>query len=150
MFRLFGLRGEKVENVSGNSRKAQTGMSMAELLIVVCVLGILACISIPIFLNQKDKTTIAVTKANLEVMRSGLNQYAARNNSNLYPTGGMNYFDFRTTVPETNLPPLESGAKIVSGSFLYTSDGITYSLRATSTNRTSARFVATPRGIVKQ
>ncbi len=119
---------------------------MVELMIVICIIGILAAISIPLFLEQKDKALIGVTKANLNAMRSGLTQYTIRNPDNLYPIGNLHYFDFRTTVPEANLPPLESDAKIVSSSFYYSSDGTTYTLRVTSTNRTAVRFSASPRG----
>jgi prepilin-type N-terminal cleavage/methylation domain-containing protein len=130
--------------------KPPSGFSMAELLIVICVIGILSSVAIPIFLEQKDKAIIGVTKANLSAMRAGLTQYTIRRADNLYPIGELNYFDFRTAVPEANLPPLETGAKILSGSFNYSSDGATYTLLVTSTNRTGVRFRASQRGIFRE
>jgi type II secretory pathway pseudopilin PulG len=123
---------------------------MAELLIVISIIGILAAISIPLFLDQKDKALIGVTRANLNAMRSGLTQYTIRNPDNLYPIGNLHYFDFRTTVPEANLPPLEAAAKIVSSSFYYSSEGTIYTIQVTSTNRTAVRFSASPRGILRE
>jgi prepilin-type N-terminal cleavage/methylation domain-containing protein len=139
-----------MDNMIPISREKNAGFTAIEILIVVCIIGILSSIAIPIFLDQKDKAIIGVTKANMEVMRSGLSQYAAGNSNNLYPSGNLHYIDFRTTVPGTNLPPLESEAKILSGSFLYSSDGTTYYLQATSTNRSTTHFTASPSGVIRQ
>jgi len=136
-----------MEKVIVAFRKKHAGFTAIEVLIVVCVIGILACIAIPGFLDQKDKSILGVTKANLEVMRSGLSQYAAQNSNNAYPNGNLNYFDFLIQVPGTNLPPIESDAKIVSGSFLYSGNGITYYMEAASTNRSFDRFRVSPAGI---
>ncbi|MDF1536412.1 MAG: prepilin-type N-terminal cleavage/methylation domain-containing protein [bacterium] len=137
-------------NQGSSPRKRSAGFSMAELLIVLSVIGILAAISIPIFLEQKDKAIIGVTKANLDAMRTGLTRHTIRTSDNLYPVGELHYFDFRATVPEANLPPLETEAKILTGSFNYSSDGAAYTLQVTSTNRTAARFRASQAGIVRE
>lgn len=134
-------------NMTIVSGRKTAGFSTIEILIVVCIVGILSCIAIPIFLEQKDQAIVGVTQANMETMRSGLSHYAARNPSNLYPTGSFNYLDFRNIIPETHLPPLEADAKIVSGSFLYSSDGTFYYLQATSTSLITARFTASPMGV---
>jgi prepilin-type N-terminal cleavage/methylation domain-containing protein len=131
-------------------RKESSGFSMAELLIVVSVIGILAAISIPLYLDQKDKTIIGVTQANLNAMRAGLMQYTVHSSDNRYPVGNLHYFAFRTVVPEANLPLLETDAKIMSGTFSYSGDESIYILQATSTNRTAVRFNASPAGIFRE
>lgn len=137
-------------NVPSFSKRASSGFSLAELLIVISVIGILAAISIPLYLEQKDKAIIGVTKANLNAMRSGLIQYTVHDSDNQYPAGNLNYFAFRTAVPEVNLPPLEMDAKIMSDTFSYSSDGSTFTLQATSTNRTAVRLKASPAGIFRE
>jgi prepilin-type N-terminal cleavage/methylation domain-containing protein len=134
-------------NVTSFSKKESSGFSMAELLIVVSVIGILASISIPLYLEQKDNAIVGVTQANLNAMRSGLMQYTVHRSDNRYPMGNLHYFAFRTAIPEANLPPLETDAKIMSGTFSYSGNESTYTLRATSTNRTAVRLRASPGGI---
>jgi prepilin-type N-terminal cleavage/methylation domain-containing protein len=126
----------------------KNGFSMVELLIVISIIGCLAAVSIPLFLDQKDKAIIAVTHANLDAARSGLTRSTIHSTSNQYPAGRMNYFDFLAAVPESNLPPLETEAMIITGSFIYSSDGTTYILHAASTNRTGIRFLVSPAGVV--
>ncbi len=124
------------------------GFSLAEVLIVISIIGILASIAIPIILDQKDKAIVGATKANLDTMRLALTQYTIYRTDNRYPTGQLGYPGFRTTVPEANLPPLETDARIVGGSFLYSSDGITYAIQAISANKSATPFIASPAGIV--
>jgi type II secretory pathway pseudopilin PulG len=122
------------------------GFTMAELVIVPSIIGMLASISIPMFLEQKDKAIVGATKANLDTMRSALNQYSIQDAENRYPAGLLAYPGFRTVVPEANPPFLEADARILSGSFLYSSDGITCVISATSASRTTKCFTATSTG----
>lgn len=46
-------------------RKNEKGFTLAELLIVVAIIGVLVAISIPIFTSQLEKSRDAVTAANL-------------------------------------------------------------------------------------
>jgi len=130
--------------------KRPAGFTIAELMIVLSIIGVLASISLPLFLEQKDKVIAGVTRANLDAARTSLSQYAARSPNNTFPLGRLGYWDFRSTLPETKFPPIEADAKFMGGSFLYSSDGGTYFLRATSTNRSSQRFLALPSGIIRE
>ena len=45
--------------------KNRKGFTLAELLIVVAIIGVLVAVSIPIFTAQLDKAKIATNKANM-------------------------------------------------------------------------------------
>jgi Tfp pilus assembly major pilin PilA len=124
------------------------GFSTAELLIVVSIAGIIAAIAIPIYIDQKNRATVTATMANLEAMRMGLSHYAAGSQSNKFPGGPLDYRTFVSAVPECNMPLLEADAKIATASFAYSSNGLGYTIYATSTDRSETRFVVTPAGIL--
>jgi prepilin-type N-terminal cleavage/methylation domain-containing protein len=52
--------------------------TLAELVIVVCIIGILAALVMPLFQNQADEAKVAASKDNLRILRSVIELYAAR------------------------------------------------------------------------
>lgn len=60
--------------------KKQTGFTLIELLIVVAIIGILAAIAVPNFLNAQTRARIARTYSDLRALSTAMEQYALDNN----------------------------------------------------------------------
>ena len=128
--------------------KNKQGFTLIELMIVVAIIGILAAIAIPNFLNLKDKAIWGTARANLDVIRSSLAAYASDGSNTRYPTGTLDFAAFRTLIPNASLPATEKLARLSTGTFAYTSvDGTTFSVSAAADNRASDIMVASPSGI---
>jgi type IV pilus assembly protein PilA len=127
-------------------RKGEKGFTLIELMIVVAIIGILAAIAIPNFLNLKDKAIFGTAKANVDVLRSVLASYAA--DSNRYPTGTLNFTQIKALLPVANLPADEVDAKWQTGTFAYAgTDGTTFTITVNANDRAFDTITGTPSGI---
>ena len=76
----------------------KSAFSIAELVIVVCIIGILAAIVVPLFQNNATEAKVATAKDNLRVLRGVIELYAVNHKDT--PPG---YPDNDTSVQPTSV-----------------------------------------------
>ena len=82
--------------------KSRNGFTLIELIIVMVILGIMAAVAVPRYLDSISNAEEAAEDAVISAIRSGLKQYA---NNSLYESGRAewptNPFDALVTKPQT-------------------------------------------------
>lgn len=135
------------------------GFTLVELMVCVAIIGLLATISVPAFINYRDQSMVAQVIGSSEAIRAAFASYAASSHDNTYPP----------TASIIDLPSLravvnENGGRIPSTTIFslqhydrFDSQGNNiednYSMRlivdGVSPLRPGAQILITPSGIFK-
>ena len=120
--------------------KGQKGFTLIELLIVIIIIGILAAIAIPMFLNQRSKAKDAAVMEGIHSIQIGIQSWAVDNNDTYPATGGVTQALLASYVDNWPKNPFVAATLMAPGT---TSGTYTYTQLGSGTGFTLAGHLST-------
>lgn len=111
-----------------HKEKREDGFTLIEILVVILIIGILAAIAVPVFLNQRKKAQDAVLQSDIRQIKLAYQQYNTSNpKMTVYPDLVL---DWKNQPTETgaNADPagIKPSLKLTPGSRFHVFDGSAY------------------------
>ncbi len=106
---------------------SEKGFTLIELLVVMLILGILAAIAIPAFLNQKNKANDASSKVMARTMQTAIETYNTDQNTYVGATASKLH-DIEGTIPASAPDPTNLSTQTYTVTAPASSSGNTFSI----------------------
>jgi type IV pilus assembly protein PilA len=115
--------------------KDEGGFTLIELLVVILIIGILAAIAIPAFLNQKSKASDAAAKTQARTAETAMETYSTDNNGSYVGGTKAKLVEIEPTLSDTTSAVLSETEGVAATTYKVTStskSGATYSIERTA------------------